>query len=121
MQIPSILQGESRTRLLQGAAFGAVAAITIGFNWGGWMLESSAATQATDSAKSAVVAVLAPICADKFQRADEAAANLVNLKKESSYRQASFVEKGGWAILPGSDTASDGVAKACASLLSDLK
>ncbi len=121
MQIPSIFQGESRTRLLQGTAFGAVAAITIGFYWGGWMLESTAAKQAADGAKGAVVAVLAPICADNFQRADDAAANLVNLKKESSYRQASFIEDGGWAILPGSDTASAGVARACATLLNDLK
>ena len=31
MQIPSILQGESLTRLLQGAAAGAVATIVVGF------------------------------------------------------------------------------------------
>ena len=35
MQVPSILQGESLTRLLQGAAVGAVATMIIGFNWGG--------------------------------------------------------------------------------------
>ena len=37
MQVPSILQGESLTRLLQGAAAGAVATMIIGFNWGGWL------------------------------------------------------------------------------------
>ena len=32
MQVPSILQGESLSRLLQGAAAGAVASIVIGFS-----------------------------------------------------------------------------------------
>jgi hypothetical protein len=38
MQLPSILQGESLKRLLQGAAVGAVATIFVGFSWGGWSL-----------------------------------------------------------------------------------
>jgi hypothetical protein len=37
MQVPSILRGESRTRLLQGVAIGAVASMVIGFTWGGWV------------------------------------------------------------------------------------
>ena len=40
MQLPSILQGESLTRLLQGAAAGAVATMFVGFYWGGWSLGS---------------------------------------------------------------------------------
>ncbi len=36
MEVPSILQGQSRTRLLQGIAIGAVATLVIGFSWGGW-------------------------------------------------------------------------------------
>jgi hypothetical protein len=35
MQVPSILQGESRTRLIQGMVIGAVASMIIGFSWGG--------------------------------------------------------------------------------------
>ena len=42
MQLPSILQGESLTRLLQGAAAGAVAIMFVGFYWGGWSLGSTA-------------------------------------------------------------------------------
>ena len=42
MQLPSILQGESLTRLLQGAAAGAVATMVVGFYWGGWSLGSTA-------------------------------------------------------------------------------
>jgi len=40
MQVPSILQGESLSRLMQGAAAGVVASIVIGFYWGGWMTGS---------------------------------------------------------------------------------
>ncbi|MEM5585144.1 hypothetical protein WNZ15_21995 [Roseibium sp. AS2] len=121
MQIPSVLQGESRTRLLQGAALGAVIAITVGFGWGGWTLGSTAAKQTAEASTKAVVAVLAPICADRFQNETDAASNLETLKKESSFKQASFVDKGGWAILPGNEKAGTGVAKACAAILNDLK
>jgi hypothetical protein len=38
MQVPSMLQGESLKRLLQGAAAGAVATMFVGFYWGGWSL-----------------------------------------------------------------------------------
>lgn len=121
MQLPSILQGESLTRLLQGTVFGAVVAIAVGFSWGGWMLGSTAEKQAEVSSKSAVVAVLAPICADKFQQAANQTENMTMLKKVSPFQQANFVEKGGWAILPGNDKADLGVAKACAAILVGLK
>ena len=121
MQLPLTLQGESLTRLLQGTVFGAVVAIAVGFSWGGWMLGSTAEKQAEVSSQSAVVAVLAPICADKFQQASNITENMAMLKKESTYQQASFVEIGGWAILPGNDKASLGVAKACAAILVGLE
>ena len=42
VELPSILQGESLTRLVQGAAAGAVATMVVGFYWGGWSLSSTA-------------------------------------------------------------------------------
>jgi hypothetical protein len=121
MQVPSILQGESFKRLLQGAFVGFLATVVIGFGWGGWTLGSAAKEMADKSASSAVIAALAPICVDKFQRATGAEANLAELKKVSSWQQATFVEKGGWATLPGSDTVNSSVARACADLLGNLK
>jgi hypothetical protein len=97
MQVPSILQGPSLTRLLQGAAVGAVGTMIMGFNWGGWSVESTSAKRADEASRSAVVAVLAPICVDKFQHSADATNNLVQLKKVSTYMQGGFVEKGGWA------------------------
>jgi hypothetical protein len=114
-------QGESLKRLLQGAAVGAVATLAIGFGWGGWMLGSTAKTLADSTANSAVVAAIAPICVDQFQHSADAASNLTALQKTSSYEQAAYVEKGGWAIMPGSKAVDSGVPQACAAILSSLK
>ena len=121
MELPSILQGESLTRLLQGAIAGFLATVVIGFNWGGWMLESTAKQMAEKSANSAVVTALAPICADKFRQAAESTLNMAELKKVSSWMQDSYIEKGGWATFPGGASPERGVAQACANLLTALK
>ena len=120
MQLPTILQGDSPKRLLQGAALGAIVAMIIGFNWGGWMRASTAERIADEQTKAAVVAALAPICVEKFQRSAGAPAALIELKKLASYEQGSFVEKGGWATPPGG-TADSAVAQACATMLGALK
>src|SRR5271169_4290472 len=93
-------RGESLTRLLQGVAAGAIATLVIGFGWGGWMLGSSAKTLADNTASSAVVAAIAPICVDQFQRSADATNNLTELKKTNGWEQATYIEKGGWAIMP---------------------
>jgi len=114
-------RGESLTRLLQGVAAGAIATLVIGFGWGGWMLGGSAKELADNAASSAVVAAIAPICADQFQRSADAASNLTALKKTDSWQQAAYVEKGGWAGRPGSKAVDSGVPQACAALPSAAK
>ena len=120
MQVPSILQGESLKRLLQGAAAGAVATMIIGFNWGGWTLGSTAEKQVKEAEQASVVRVLAPICADKFQHSADVSANLALLKKTDSWERDELIEKAGWATFPGSEP-DQKVAKACADLLSQAK
>jgi hypothetical protein len=118
MQVRSILRAETVTRLLQGAVLGAVATMAIGFYGGGWILASTASQMADDRAAAAVVAALAPICVDKFQRQEDAAAKLIELKKIVSWNQASFVAAQGWATMPGSGAPKTlAVARACADLL----
>ena len=121
MEMPAILRGDSLTRLLQGAAAGAVVTLIVGFNWGGWVTGGTAKEMVQRSTTSAVVSALSPICVDKFQHSAEAAVNMVELKKVSSYQQGSFIEKGGWATLPGSHRADSAVARACGEMLSNLK
>jgi hypothetical protein len=80
-------QGELLKRLLQGAAVGVLATLVIGFGWGGWMLGSTAKTLADSAANSAVVAAIAPICVDQFQRSADAANNLTELKKTNTWNR----------------------------------
>ena len=121
MLTSSWYQGESLKRLLQGTAVGVLATLVIGFGWGGWMLGSTAKTLADSTANSAVVAAIAPICVDQFQRSAAAANNLTELKKANVWEQATYVEKGGWAMMPGSKAVDSGVPQACAAILSSLK
>ena len=118
MQVPSILQGESRTRLVQGTIVGAVAAMAIGFSWGGWMTGRSANQLAAEHAENAVVAALTPICVAKFLQASDAEANLAALQKISTnWQQGEYLEKGGWATRPGAASPDYLLARACAEKL----
>lgn len=114
---------------LWGAAAGAAALAFVGFNWGGWITGGKAESMAVKRVDDAVVAALAPVCVDKFDRASDATSNRAALIKLDSWTQGEYVEKGGWAATepaaaaasasgttgPGSRVAA--VARACAELL----
>jgi hypothetical protein len=120
MNLPPILKGDSLTRLMQGAAGGAVIAMIVGFSWGGWTLQKTAEKMADQKSGEAVVAALAPICVDKFEHAADATTTLAALKKVDSWQRDTFVTKGGWATFPGSEPNRD-VAEACAKILDGQK
>jgi hypothetical protein len=122
MQFPSILQGESRTRLIQGMVIGAVASMVIGFSWGGWVTGGTANKLAAEQAGNAVVAVLTPLCVAKFLQDGDAKANLAVLQKISTnWEQSQYLEKGGWATRPGGASPDYELARACAAKLIDAK
>jgi hypothetical protein len=122
MQAPSILQGESRTRLIQGVVIGAVASMVIGFSWGGWVTGGTANKLAAEQAGNAVVAVLTPLCVAKFLQDGDAKANLAVLQKISSnWEQGQYLEKGGWATRPGAASPDYELARACAAKLIEAK
>jgi hypothetical protein len=100
-----------------GAVGGAIALAVIGFSYGGWVTGGSAEQMAQQRADSAVVAVLAPICADRFRQHADAGANLDALKKVTSWQQGAFIEKGGWATWPGNTAPNAAVARSCADIL----
>ena len=116
MQIPSILQGESLTRLLQGAAAGAVATIVVGFYWGGWSLASTADKMAKQRSDVAVVAALAPVCADKFRALPDAEAKKVELSKVDSWKRRDEFPKE-FVTLPGESYPSSALVDACYTIL----
>jgi hypothetical protein len=116
MQVPSMLQGESLTRLLQGAAAGSVAMVVVGFGWGGWSLGSTAHKMASEQSERAVVAALAPVCADKFRALPDAAAKTVALSKEDSWKRSEEFPKE-FVTLPGETYPSSALVYACTTLL----
>jgi multidrug efflux pump subunit AcrA (membrane-fusion protein) len=100
-----------------GAVGGAIVLAIVGFTWGGWVTGGSSEQAAKQSAQTAVVAALAPICVVQFSGQMDAAGKLTELKALSSYDRGGFVEKGGWATMPGSDAPFKGVGDSCAKLL----
>ena len=102
---------------LWGAATGAVVLAVVGFTWGGWVTGAKARDMVKTNSDAAVVSALAPICAEKFKAATDAPTQLEALKKLATYEQGNFVDKGGWATMPGGTTALSGLGRSCATLL----
>jgi hypothetical protein len=116
MQLPSILQGESLTRLLQGAALGAIATMIVGFNWGGWSLGSTTDKLARERSETAVVAALAPVCADKFRALPDAEAKKAALLKVDSWKRRDEFPKE-FVTLPGDSYPNSALVDACYALI----
>ena len=106
--------------ILWGAVGGAAALALGGFTYGGWVTGGKAAEMAQQKADKAVIAVLAPICVDKFRHAQNADANLVKLNAIGySWDKGTYVSQGGWATLPGNNEPNSAVAQACAEMLAN--
>ena len=102
---------------LWGIVGGAIAAIVIGFAWGGWVTGGTAKNMADESAEVAVVDRLAPICVVQFNQDSQKNQKLKKLKKLSSWLRGDHVKKQGWATMPGEKEADSKVAEKCADLL----
>jgi hypothetical protein len=121
MQIPAMLHDESLTRLIQGIVIGVAATLFIGFYWGDLVSSGTALKMAQQEATNAVVAALAPICVEKFQSANNAPEKLIELNKLIFvWDRDVFIEKGGWATMPGASSSDTAVARACAEMLGKL-
>ena len=116
MQLPAILEGESLTRLLQGAAVGTIVTLFIGFYWGGWSLSSTTEKIVKERSDAAVVAALAPVCADKFHALDDSDAKTVALSKVDSWKRTEEFPKE-LVTLPGEPYPSSALVDACSALL----
>jgi hypothetical protein len=110
MRIPAILQGEARTRFLQGIAFGAVAAMAIGFIWGGWVTEGTARTMSAMAETSGRMSVLVPMCVAQFTAVDGAVAKF---KAAGPYSRDSII--GEFVKTVASTSMDYSFAKACAA------
>ncbi len=93
-----------------GLVVGAVGAMIIGFNWGGWTTRGTS-VERTDAA---VLNTRANICVAQFTRQPNPQQRLKELKAVNSWERAEFIGKGGWDRMPGEEKALDTVASACA-------
>src|SRR5512142_1770365 len=97
MQIPAVFKGESLTRLAQGTAIGAVAAMIIGFGWGGWVTSKTAEADAVQRVNSALVQAYGPICIERFKQQANVEQKWAELAKVESYRRDSYIRETGFA------------------------
>jgi len=96
-----------------GAVAGAVAAMIIGFAWGGWVTGGTSERNAGVAAQTAVEQAFVPLCVAKAEQQPD---QLPLLKKESSYSRKEFVVKAGW-VSNVAEKYRRNVAESCASAI----
>lgn len=96
-----------------GAVGGAIAAMIIGFVWGGWVTGGTSERAAGTAAQTAVVQAFVPLCVAKAEQQPD---QLTLLKQESSYSRTGFVTKAGWVDSVAEKYRRD-VAEQCATAI----
>ncbi len=104
-----------------GLVVSAVLTMIIGFAFGGWVTGGTAQEMAGEMADEAVIDRLAPICVTQFNQDPEKDKKLQELKEISSYQRGDYVEKQGWATMPGEKEPDSNVANECAKRLVELE
>ena len=94
-----------------------VLTMIIGFAWGGWVTGGTARSMAETIADDAVVKRLAPMCVTQFKQGSGKDQKLEELAKTDSWQRSEYVEKQGWATMPGEEKPDSKVASECARLL----
>lgn len=82
----------------------------------GWMSAGTAGRLAAQQTDKAVVAALAPICADKFMTQPNAAARKAELAKATDWNRREVFPKE-WVTLPGDNVADPDLISACSDLV----
>jgi len=99
------------------AVGGAIVAVYVGFNWGGWVTGGGAAAMAKEIAADAVAERLGSICVAQLNRDADKGQKLKEMKGKDSWDKGRYIEKQSWAIMPGEDKPDSRVADACAKQL----
>ncbi len=93
-----------------GVVGGAIAAMVIGFSWGGWVTGGTAVQMGAASAEVAIIQAFTPLCVAKAEQESE---TLVLLQEESTWRHDDIVVEAGWVDNVKEEYRAD-VARACA-------
>ncbi len=102
---------------LWGAVGGAIVLAIIGFTFGGWVTGGTAQQMAEEMAENAVLDRLAPICVEQFNQDSGKDQKLIAMKEGNSWERGGYVEKQGWATMPGEQNPDSRVAERCGNML----
>ena len=107
-----------------GMGAGALVLLIVIFSAGWVVTSSSAEAKAEEMASEAVLERLAPIAVTQFMqdpKKDEHFEELKKLEYYGSPNRSEYVEKQGWATMPGEKEPDSRVAYECARRIMDLK
>jgi len=105
---------------LWGAIGGAIVLAIIGFTLGGWVTGGTAQKTAEETAENAVLDRLAPICVEQFNQDSGKDQKLIAMKEGKSWERGDYIEKQGWATMPGEKNPDSKVATRCGVMLMQL-
>ena len=97
---------------------GALVAMYVGFNFGGWMTNGTAEAMAKEIAANTVAERLGSICVAQFNRDTAKSQKLIEMKDKDTWERGRYIDQQRWAIMPGDEKPDVGVADACAKQLS---
>ena len=107
----------SKTLVFWACVATMVATMIVGFTWGGWVTGGTARATAATMAGEAVAKRLAPMCVLRFKADAGRVEKLKELTDASTYARSEYVQKQGWATMPGEEAPDTSVADECAKLL----
>jgi hypothetical protein len=106
---------------LWGGAVGAIVLLIVIFS-AGWVVTSgSAQIKAEKMVTSALMNRLAPISVAQFMLDPNKEERLSEMNKLDSWKRGEYVQKQGWATMPGEKQTDMGVADECARRLAEIK
>jgi hypothetical protein len=115
------MKGKEIKAFAWGMAVGAVALLIVVFS-AGWVVTSgSALLKAKAMAATAVMNRLAPISVAQFMLDPDKEERLYELKELDAWKRGEYVEKQGWATMPGEKNPDSMLATECARRLVALR
>jgi len=93
----------------------------VGFTLGGWVTGGTAKAAAETMAGDAVAKRQAAICGVRFKADSGKVRKLKELNDTSTWSRGEYVQKQGWATMPGEEAPDSKVADECVKLLVEIK
>jgi len=100
-----------------GAIIGAIATMTVGFTFGGWITGGTSDRLIASNMSDGIALALTPYCLEKSKNDPEAVKVMAEYKAAPAYSRRSLVEKSGWATPLGAEEPNAALAAACSNAL----